>query len=171
MLMNMDNGYEQLAKDLVEVQNKFLATSLPPEKGEKWVIRQIEGRWKSLLSSFPQDDHKTRMVWQTIGKLKKALHFGQDHDIISNYNKIPEELKREWVNLIYSNTDSFDASFLERLIKILGNSSLDIPSRERSKKTLTQLKVLAETMNHLERNTNFLLRQVLNGNSASLPGS
>jgi len=165
MLMNMDNGYEQLAKDLLEVQNRFLTISLPPEKGEKWVIRQIEGRWKNLLSNFPQDDHKTKMVWQTIGKLKKALHFGQDHDIISNYNKISEELKREWVNLIYSNTDSFNASFLKRLIKILGNSSLDIPSRERSKKTLTQLKVLAETMNHLERNTNFLLRQVLNGNN------
>ena len=171
MLMNMDNGYEQLANDLIEVQNRFLATSLPPEKGEKWVIRQIEGRWKSLLSNFPQDDHKARMVWQTIGKLKESLHFGQDHDIISNYNKIPEELKREWVNLIYSNTDSFDASFLERLIKILGNSSLDIPSRERSKKTLTQLKVLAETMSRLERNTNFLLHQVLNGNNDLLPGS
>ena len=114
ILMNMDNRYEQFAKDLIDVQKRFLETSLPPEKGENWVIRQIEGRWKSLLSSFPQDDHKTRMVWQTIGKLKKALHFGRDHDIISNYNKISEELKREWVNIIYRNTESFKASVLER---------------------------------------------------------
>jgi hypothetical protein len=38
-----------------------------------------------------------------------------------------------------------------------------IPSRERSRRMLTQLKVLAENMDQLERNTNFLLRHVLNG--------
>ena len=165
ILMNMDNRYEQFTKDLIDVQKRFLETSLPPEKGENWVIRQIEERWKGFLHNFPQDDHKTRMIWQTIDKLKKSLHFGRDSDIISNYNKIPEELKREWVNIIYSNTDRFDASVLERLIKVLDNPALDIPSRKRSKKTLIQLKVLAETMNHLERNTNFLLHQVLNGNN------
>ena len=49
------------------------------------------------------------------------------------------------------------------VIEILGNPALNIPSGKRSKKTLTQLKALAETMNQLEKDTDFLLYQVLNG--------
>jgi hypothetical protein len=163
MLTAMGEGYEVLRENLVDAQNRFLELSLPPEKAEKWVTMQIEERWKELLSKCPQDDHRGRIIWQTIDKLKKSLYFGQDPDNIANYDKIPEGLKWEWINLIYRNTDHFNPSALERLIEILGNPVLTIPSREKSKKTLTRLKALAETMGQLERNTNFLLRQVLNG--------
>ena len=163
MLLSFDDGCEGIRGDLVDAQNRFLELSLPPEKGENWVIMQIEERWKDLLRKCPQNNHKGRMIWQKIDNLKKSLHFGHDPDSIANYDKIPEELKWEWVNLIYKNNDRFNNSALERLIKILGNSALNIPSRERSKKTLTQLKALAETMGQLEQNTNFLLSQVLNG--------
>jgi len=162
MLMTLGEGNGGLREDLINVQNKFLKISLPTEKAENWVIMQIEERWKNFLYKCPQDDNKRRMVWETIDKLKKSLHFGQDPDIIANYDKIPEKLKLEWVDLIYKNNDSFNDSALDRLIKILGHPALNIPSRERSKKTLTHLKALAETMSQLEQNTNFLLRQVLN---------
>ena len=168
ILTSLGDGYEDLKEDLVDAQNKFLELSLPPEKGENWVGMQIEERWKDLLYECPQDDHKRRIVWETIDKLKKSLHFGQDPDIIANYNKIPEELKQEWVNLMYRNNDKFDDSALDRLIKVLANSALTIPSREKSRKTLTQLKALAQTMSQLEQNTNFLLDRVLNGSEKSL---
>jgi hypothetical protein len=58
----------------------------------------------------------------------------------------------------------FNAQVLDNLIKLLANPDLAIPSRVRSRKKLKHLKALAETMNQLERNTNFLLYQVLNGN-------
>ena len=168
ILTSLGDGYEDLKEDLVDAQNKFLELSLPPEKGENWVGMQIEERWKDLLYECPQDDHKRRIVWETIDKLKKSLHFGQDPDIIANYNKIPEELKQEWVNLMYRNNDKFDDSALDRLIKVLANAALTIPSREKSRKTLTQLKALAQTMSQLEQNTNFLLDRVLNGSEKSL---
>ena len=168
ILTSLGDGYEDLKEDLVDAQNKFLELSLPPEKGENWVGMQIEERWKDLLYECPQDDHKRRIVWETIDKLKKSLHFGQDPDIIAKYNKIPEELKQEWVNLMYRNNDKFDDSALDRLIKVLANSALTIPSREKSKKTLTQLKALAQTMSQLEQNTNFLLDRILNGSEKSL---
>ena len=168
MLPSLGEGYEDLKEGLVDAQNKFLKLSLPPEKGENWVGMQIEERWKDLLYECPQDDHKRRVIWETIDKLKKSLRFGQDPDIIANYDKIPEELKWEWVNLIYRNNDRFDDSALDRLIKILANPVLTIPSREKSRKTLTQLKALAQTMSQLEQNTNFLLDKVLNGGEKGL---
>jgi hypothetical protein len=168
MLLTLGEGYKELKENLAYAQNKFLELSLPPEKGENWVGMQIEERWKDLLYECPLDDKKQKIIWDTIDKLKKSLHFGYDPNIIANYNKIPEELKREWVNLIYRNNDKFDDSALDQVIKILANSALTIPSREKSRKTLTQLKALAQTMSKLEQNTNFLLDRVLNGGGKGL---
>lgn len=164
---NMGEGHEGLRKDLIDVQKKFLNLRLPPEKGENWVVMQIEERWKDFLSKCPQDEEDRNKVWQTIDRLKKSLYLGQDPEIIGGYHKIPEDIKWEWVNLIYENMERFNASRLEKLIEMLANPLLNIPFRERSKKALTHLKVLAETMSQLERNTNFLLRQVLNGEKSA----
>jgi hypothetical protein len=163
LLRDIDGECEELREDLAAVQNKFLDLSLPPEKGENWVSMQIVTRWKNLLGKCPQDKHADEMIWKTIDKLKKTLHYGYDQDSIATYDKIPDDIKTEWVHLLYSNNDHFDGLALERLISILHNPALEIPSRERSRKTLVQLKALAETIRKLEENTNFVLEQVLNG--------
>ncbi|NIU84947.1 MAG: hypothetical protein GWN31_13810 [Candidatus Thorarchaeota archaeon] len=167
-LMGMGNGYEDLRGDLCDVQSRFLEISLPPEKGENWVVMQIEERWKDLLYRSPQGEEIEGKIWKTIEKLKKSLHIGRNPEVLSAYDKIPEALKRDWVKLIYTSNDHFDAGVLEKLIHMLSDPTLDIPSRERSKKNLTQLKALAETMHQLEQNTNFLLQQVLNGGDKEL---
>jgi len=163
LLLSLREGDGVLYKDLSNAQHKFLTLSLPPQTGENWVTKQIESRWIKLLERLPQDSQKQATIFKTIDKLKKALYFGQDPENIAQYDKIPEDVKLELVDLLYKNNDHFDASSLERLIEILENYALDMPSREPSKKTLTQLKALAETMSQLERNTNFLLHEVLNG--------
>jgi hypothetical protein len=163
LLLGLKQGDGALYKDLSNAQHKFLTLLLPPQKGENWVTKQIESRWIELLEKLPQDSQKQAAIWKTIEKLKKALYFGQDPENIARYNKIPEDIKLDLVDLLYRNNDHFDAARLERLIEILENYALDMPSREPSKKTLTQLKALAETMSQLERNTDFLLHEVLNG--------
>jgi len=168
ILMNIGEKDKDLGKNLVAAQNKFLEFSLPAEKGENWVNMQIKERWNDLLNKFPHDDQRERLVWGNIDKLKKSLYFGQNPDIVDSYKEIPEEIKREWVKLIYSNDDSFNNSSLGRLINILDNSNINIPYQEKSKKSLKQLKALRDTMHQLERNTNFLLYQVLNGGDEGL---
>jgi hypothetical protein len=149
---------------LINAHNKFLELSLPPDHGRRWVDMQIGERWKSLLGRYGLTDEKWDMVKEVIDELKSSLQFGRDPQVISNYDKIPDVIKKEWVSLLYENTEHFDADVLDRFIEILGNPSLDLPSQDRSRKSLIQLKALAETMYQLERNTNFLLREVLNGN-------
>jgi hypothetical protein len=163
ILEDMPEKGKHLKKDLIAVQNRFLELSLTPEKAVNWVTMQIQARWRHFLEGFPLDEEQEKAVWQSIETLKKSLYFGKDPDVVERYEKIPRELKKEWVDLIYHNSDHFDPGMLEALIRILGNPAIDIPSREKSKKTLIELKALAENMNQLERNTNFLLRQVLNG--------
>lgn len=165
VLMTLDEGCAHLSKDLINVQNRFLELALPPDRGKQWIIMQIEERWKALLNMYPMDEKKIKGIWGTLDRLKDSLTFGQDPDIIARYDKIPEEEKKAWVDIIYENYDRYNSATLERLIELLSSPNLKISSRERSRKILIQLRALADTMSQLERNTNFLLRQVLNGSS------
>ncbi|RPI79848.1 MAG: hypothetical protein EHM45_01235 [Desulfobacteraceae bacterium] len=157
-----------LLQDLGRVQNKFLELSLPPEKGENWVMMQIESRWHDLLKIHPQPKILADNIFKSLGILKKSLYFGLDPVLIEKYDKISVELKNEWISLIYQNFEKFDPGMLNRIIRLLENDTLNIASRERSCRRLVQLKALAETMNQLEHNTNFLLQQVLNGGTEEL---
>lgn len=165
LLSRFPQAADPMRADLAAVQRRFMELSLPPEKAEAWVAAQIEERWRYVLQHFPQDTEMAETADKAIKDLKKALYFGKDPEVVGSFSKMPAELKQEWVSLIYSNTDRFNGSSLEALIKLLGNPDLVVASRERSRRMLTQLRVLAENMSQLESNTNFLLRQVLNGGS------
>ena len=163
LLLHMTGNAQELKKDLAAVQRRFLELPLSPQKAEKWVTLQIQERWRDLLGRSPQDERTTRRIWQALEKLKLSLYYGRNPEVVAGYAGIPRELKEEWVDTIYSNVDGFNDAVIERLIRVLADPALPIPSRERSRRMLTQLKVLAENMDQLERNTNFLLRHVLNG--------
>ena len=171
ILAGMSEQAHDFGADLIAVNGRLLELHLTPEKAENWVVRQIEERWKQLLQRYPQGDEKERTIWRTIDRLKKSLYFGRDPEILSGYGKVPDEVKREWVSLLYSNSDHFDGSHVERLINMLSNPDVDIPSRERSRKRLIQLKALAETIGQLEQNTNFMLREVLKGGENGFNGN
>ena len=145
------------------MQNKFLSLFLPPEGGENWVRMQIEERWNQLLSGKSASDGKVKEIRGYIDQLKHSLYLGMDPDLLARYDKIPENLKREWIDLIYRNTDHLDFIFLDRLTHILEDHSLKLPFQEKSRKCLVHLKTLAEIMGRLEDDTNSVLRKVLNG--------
>lgn len=163
LLLHMTGNAHELKRDLAAVQRRFLELPLSPQKAEKWVTLQIQERWRDLLDRSPQDERAARRIWQALEKLKLSLYYGRNPEVVAGYAGIPRELKEEWVDTIYSNVDGFNDTAIERLIRVLADPALPIPSRERSRRMLTQLKVLAENMDQLERNTNFLLRHVLNG--------
>ena len=163
LLLHMSGNAQELKKDLAAVQRRFLELPLSPQKAEKWVTLQIQERWRDLLGRSPQDERTTRRIWQALEKLKLSLYYGRNPEVVAGYAGIPRELKEEWVDTIYSNVDGFNDTAIVRLIRVLADPALPIPSRERSRRMLTQLKVLAENMDQLDRNTNFLLRHVLNG--------
>ncbi|MBW1735981.1 MAG: hypothetical protein JRJ69_00175 [Deltaproteobacteria bacterium] len=167
-LEEMTEEWDPTCRELINVQNRFLELTLSPEKAENWIEMQIVCRWKVLLDKRAPSEDMRRGVWENLKRLKDSLRFGQDPEIVASYCGMPEDLKREWVRLLYKDYDHYSAPMLDRMIDLLSRKELSIPSKEKSRKTLIQLKALAETMNQLEHNTNFLLRQVLNGGSNGL---
>ena len=163
-LRNMVKPSDAMAKDLFGIQNRFLDLSLPPEQGENWIRMQIEEKWDQLLCRKSLNEEQTKEIRDGIDQLKQSLCLGRDPDILEAYEEMPESLKREWVDLIYRNTDCVDFQLLDRLIQFLEDSSLNLPYKEKSRKGLIRLKALAEIMGQLEQSTNVVLTQVLNGN-------
>jgi hypothetical protein len=167
ILCGLDGGDDNLRNVLKEAHRKFLNLSLPPGQGKRWIELQIEAKWSDFLAGCGgHSDGEKELIYQAIEELKRSLEFGMEPEIIAGYKHIPDGLKTEWVNLLYKDIDGYNAAALDNFIQVLGNSSLNIPSQDKSRKALIQLKALAETMSQLERNTNFLLHHVLNGNGA-----
>jgi hypothetical protein len=168
LLSRVRSGSDAQVADLLDVQNRFLELFLPPEQGENWVRMQIEERWKDLLTERPEDDPLRGEVDAQVDQLKKSLQTGKDPQLLSKYSVLPEDLKSKWIELLYKQNDRLDMEHLDALVEILGESSLNIPFQEKSRKSLIQLRALAEVMGQLEDRTNVVLREVLNGTNGSL---
>jgi hypothetical protein len=167
LLLSLNPGNGKLSWDLVEVQNKFLELYLSPEQGENWIRMQIEERWKDVIKSSPLSEDQVKEVALRIEQLKASLRLGQDGTILASMTTMGDDLKREWTELIYKSTDRVDLRDLARIIEILKDPSVSLPSKEKSRKTLIHLKTLIEIMTQLEESTNRVLRQVLNGHAKS----
>ncbi len=152
---------EELGRDLIDAQNRFLEIYPSPERGENWICMQIEEKWKELLAGNPLNKERSRQIHHSIDALKESLYLGKDRDLLEKCNTMPKSLKKEWIDLLYRDTDRVDFHYLDELIRILEAPSLNLPYRSKSRKSLIRLKVLAEIMGQLEQNTNVVLRQVL----------
>ena len=135
----------------------------PPEQGKDWLRMQVEEKWNTLIGMDLVEEEKVSAVREEIENLKRSLYLGKDPDILSANNTFPGPLKTEWVDLLYRDTEVFDLDLVDRLIHILDDPHFDFPYRDKSKKSLTRLKAVAETMEQLEGNTNVVLREILNG--------
>lgn len=162
-LKNIASLSDILGDDLLDIHDRFLGLSLPPEKGEKWICMQIEGRWNELLCNIALEEKQIKEIQLAIDQLKKSLYLGKDPKILASYEDMPDSLKKEWIELVYSDMDSIDFDHIDKLIEILENPLLHLPYQEKSRKSLKNLKTLAEIMDDLEKNTNMVLRKVLNG--------
>lgn len=163
LLARVDGKTGELAKELVELQERFLEFSLPPERGENWIRMKIEKRWMRLLERAALEDSVRQEIKDNLEQLKRSLYQGKDPDNLNAYDAMSDSLKQEWVDLIYNDSDQLDSNFLNRLLQILEEPSLKLPFKEKSKKSILQLKTMRDIMDDMEKRTNRVLREVLNG--------
>lgn len=163
ILKSMDHIPDTLGENLIRLQEKFVDLHPSSEQGENWVRMQIQEKWDTLVTMGLVEGERVKVVRDQIDSLKRSLYLGRDPDIIAAYDRLPESLKTEWVDLLYTDRETFDSEFLSRLIKILDTPYLDFPYKDKSKKSLINLKAVAEIIGQLEDNTNVILRELLNG--------
>lgn len=157
--------YKDAARELHLAHGRLMELSLPPLQGEKWLRMQVEEKWGELLDLAGADYEIRGRVKEMIDETRKTLGFGCSPEYTELLMGMPEALKKRWVGLLYKEIGCMKDPAIDQLVSILGNPEINIPGQGKSRKALLQLKALAETMAQLERNTNFLINQVLMANS------
>ncbi len=153
------------ARELHSAHERLMELSLPPLQGEKWLRMQVEEKWDELIDLAKVDFKIRGRVKEMIDEIRNALGFGFSPEYTDSFKNMPEGLKERWVSLIYKEIEGMKDPAIDQLVSILENPEINIPGQEKTRKALLQLKALAETMGQLERNTNFLINQVLMANA------
>jgi hypothetical protein len=159
-----DLSGDPIASDLTEMHNRFLELHPSPEQGKSWLKMKIQDKWNTLIRRGMLDKEQTKTAHKKIEDLNRSLYLGEDLDLLAGYKEIPEPLKKEWVDLLYKDTDVFSLHRLNRLVALLDEDLLNLPHKEKSRESLVRLKAVAEIFGQLEEKTNVVLREVLNGN-------
>ncbi len=154
---------DPMASDLMEMQNRFLELHPSPEQGRSWLRMKIEDKWNTLIRRGMLAEEQAKTAHKQIEDLNRSLYLGEDLDLLARYKEVPEKLKKEWVNLLYKDTDVFSLHRLNRLVALLDEDLLNLPHKEKSRESLVRLKAVAEIFGQLEEKTNVVLREVLNG--------
>lgn len=165
LLVTLNPNPPELARELMEAHNRFLDLNLPPEVGEKWLRMQVGERWERLLEGLGPENAEAAEARHQMERLRRSLYVGMDQVALAAYEDVPEPVKGEWVSLLYADLDRMDLGFVDKVVELLGNGALRLPHLEKSRKTLMRLKAVAETMAELEKDTNRVLREVLNHNA------
>ncbi len=169
ILAGIGAKYRDAVMELHHAHERFMELNPTPIQGENWIRMQVKEKWDELMERADVNNEIRIMVKEVIYELKEALRFGSNPEYMACCN-MQEGLKEKWVNLIYKEIEGMKDIAFDQLVNILDDPALHIPGQEKTRKALIQLKALAETMGQLERNTNFLLNQVLNVGAAKGPG-
>ena len=164
LLLNIEKVSDNdLTTDLMQMQNRFLELHPSPEQGRSWLKMKIEDKWHALIHKEMIDEKQAKMVRNEIEDLNKSLYLGENPDLLAGYDKLPESIKTEWVDLLYKDNDVLSLHRLNRLVELLNEHRFNFPHKEKSRESLIRLRAMAEIFGQLEEKTNVVLREVLNG--------
>ncbi|MGC8493965.1 MAG: hypothetical protein ACP5SH_19760 [Syntrophobacteraceae bacterium] len=156
-------GLEGLCEKLMAEQSELSGVALMPAVGEKWVDNKIAPKWQELLGESDVWGESREEVASLLGRLKNALWLGTNEDLPGRLPHLPDDLQAEWQKLAYTEFTADRLTELEKIIGFLDHPELKIPHRLQTKKVLTFLKALVETIPEMEEKTNRIIFSLRNG--------
>jgi len=160
------NGNESmvcLSKELLREQNELAQLSLMPQSSEKWLHDKIHPKWHRLLAETEIWNGRAEEVRVLLDRAEKAIWFGADKNLAAKLDHIPEDLRHRWRRLAYDDFTTNKFIDLNEILQLLEHPDLHIPHKQQTRKVLTSLKVLVETIPELEEKANRIIGSLRNG--------
>ena len=157
------DGLAGLCEKLIAEQAELSGVALMPAVGEKWVDNKIAPKWRKLLGESDAWEQSRNEVASLLERLKDALWLGTNEELAQRLAHLPDDLKTVWQRLAYMEFTVDRLSELEQIIDFLDHPDLKIPHKLQTKKVLTFLKALAETIPEMEEKTNRIIFSLRNG--------
>ncbi|MDR3570520.1 MAG: hypothetical protein P4L43_21050 [Syntrophobacteraceae bacterium] len=161
-------GLAQLCEKLISEQAELCDVALMPAIGEKWVDNKIAPKWQELLVGSSGWEKSRGEVASLLGRLKNSLWVGTNEKHAQRLD-LPDDLKALWRKLAYMEFTVDKLAELEQIISFLDHPHLKIPHKQQTKKILTSLKALVETIPEMEEKTNRIIFSLRNGSIGKDP--
>ncbi len=152
-----------LCEKLVAEQAELSDVALMPAVGVKWVDNKIAPKWQELLVGSDAWEGSRGEIESLLDRLKNALWLGTNEELAHRLAHLPDDLKSVWQKLAYMEFTVDKLAQLEQIINFLDHPDLKIPHKQQTKKILTSLKALVETIPEIEEKTNRIIFSLRNG--------
>jgi hypothetical protein len=160
---NASTRIERLREKLLAEQSELAGLPLTPSLGEKWVENRLLPKWRELLVQSDALRESREEIESLLGRLKSALWLGTKEEVAHKIEHLPDDLKSIWPKLAYVDFTADKLAMLDQILEFLDHPKLNIPHKQQTKKILTSLKALVETIPEIEEKTNRIILSLRNG--------
>jgi hypothetical protein len=155
----------QLCTLLLAEQNELALSPLLPNQGEQWLKNKIQPKWKELLAGASVWDADREEISSLLSRLEVALRMGLNQDLARHVNRLPRDLRDQWIRLAYIDFTSDKVFILREILQLLENPALPVPHKHQMRKVLKYLMVLVEALPEVEERANKIILSLRYGNS------
>ena len=157
-----DAGVENEISELGRLQEKMMRACLLPSQNEMWFQDKIQPLWTSIFSKTDLRAPGRAEIEDLLDSLRKSFHVGTDEALREGLRGLPDQLKRQWVDLVYRQVNGGDDGYITRYISLLEAIPFDLPRKTYSLNNLLSLKPLVEVLPEIEQAVNHSLAQLKN---------
>ena len=147
---------------LSRYQGQLIESCLLPYQNEKWFQQKIRPLWLSILSRIELPPVKKKQIEKLLKELRKSFRAGMSKKLRDTVKNLPEELKKEWVDLAYRGINGRTDGMIQRYIEFLESDDLRLPRKKYSLRNFINLKALVEFLPETEKKLNHRLELLKN---------
>lgn len=142
-----------ILKNIMEYQRELLASYPLPAKAREKVSQHIEPLWERIIETLGSKkiilEEEAQNIRKYLNKLKEAIYYGVNENLVTKVNHLPDDIKRKWMDLAYQEFSFENIALLDELIGTLDRTPLELPHHHHIRKNLFYLKTLAEVVQEL----------------------
>lgn len=157
-----DGDVESEISELSRLQERMMGACFRPSQNEMWFQYKIQPLWTSIVSKTDLKAHRRAEIEDLPNSLRKSFHVGTHSALREDLRGLPDQLKRQWVDLAYRQVNGSDDGYITRYISLLEAIPFDLPRKNYSLNNLLCLKPLVEVLPGIERAVNRNLAQLKN---------
>ena len=157
-----DGDVESEISELSRLQERMMGACFLPSQNEMWFQHKIQPLWTSIFSKTDLRASGRTEIEDLLNSLRKSFHVGTDGALREDLRGLPDQLKRQWVDLAYRQVNGGDDGYITRYISLLEAIPFDLPRKNYSLTNLLCLKPLVEVLPEIEKAVNHSLAQLKN---------
>lgn len=153
-------GQDRLTQtaDRLAAEQKHMSEEFPlPMHLEGWIRNKIRPKWERLASASPFFQERKEEIHALLERLESSTQAVLDESLADKLEHIPGEVRSLWMKNAYIRFSANNFAALDELLLLLDHPTVKVPRKQRIKRMLSSLKILAQVISNMEERANRML--------------